>query len=63
MKKLSLPIINCNSNKTYRGNSVKNATSPKRFKNNMKRIKSGSNINITNNDATKSFIEDMKRGK
>ena len=62
MKKLNLPIINNNSNKTYRGNSVRNSSSPKRYNNNMRRIKSGSNINLTNNEATKSFVEDMKKG-
>ena len=62
MKKLNLPIINNNSNKTYRGNSGRNSSSPKRYSNNMRRIKSGSNINLTNNEATKSFVEDMKKG-
>ena len=62
MKKLNLPIINNNSNKTYRGNSGRNSSSPKRYNNNMRRIKSGSNINLTNNEATKSFVEDMKKG-
>ena len=61
MKRLNLPLINSNSIKTFRGNSVKNTSSPKRNNNKMKRVKSGSSINLSN-EATKSFVDDMKKG-
>ena len=61
MKKLNLPIINNNSNNPYLLKQIKNSSSKKKY-NSMKRVQSGSNLNITNNDATKSFVEDMKKG-
>ena len=61
MKKLNLPPIN-GSNRTFRGKSMKNSSSPKKYNNNMKRVQSGINLNISNNEATKSFVEDMKKG-
>ena len=60
MKKLSLPMIN-NTNNTYRGKSMKNSVSTRKY-NNMKRAQSGSNISISNNDGTKNLVEDMKKG-
>ena len=62
MKKLNLPIINNNSNNPYLLKQIKNSSSKKNYNNNMKRVQSGSNLNITNNEATKSFVEDMKKG-
>ena len=62
MKNLNLPIINSNSNNTYRGKSMKTSSSTRRMNYNMKRVNSGSNINLTNNEATKNLVEDMKKG-
>ena len=61
MKKLNLPLINNNSN-THRGKTMKNSLSVKKYNYNMKRVTSDSNLNKANNDATKSFVEDMKKG-
>ena len=58
MKQLNLPPIN----NTHRGKSMKNSMSTKKYNYNMKRVTSDSNLNKANNDATKSFVEDMKKG-
>ena len=56
MKKLNLPPIN--NNNSSRTKSRKNSGSPQRSNNRIRRVQSGSNIN----EATKSFVEDMKKG-